>query len=120
MAKISHVTGVSSIMAKLRVGGLQQGMIMESRLKKAGLFVQRESQKVVPVEFGVLKNSAFTRKLKGVGFTADIIVGYTAHYAVYVHENLQARHKSGKTAKYLENSIKLNRRKILAIVVGKV
>jgi len=120
MARITHVTGVSSIMAKLRAVGMQQGMLMEGRLKRAGLFVQRESQKVVPVEYAVLKNSAFTRKLKGIGFTADIAVGYTAFYAAYVHEDLQARHKPGKKAKYLEHPVIENRRKILAIIAGTI
>lgn len=34
-------------------------------LKVAGLRLQRASQKIVPVEFGFLKNSAFTKKTKG-------------------------------------------------------
>jgi hypothetical protein len=31
-----------------------------------------------------------------------VVVGYTAAYAIYVHEDLKARHSPGKTAKYLE------------------
>lgn len=33
---------------------------------------------------------------------ASVQVGYTAAYAVYVHENLEAYHAPGKTAKFLE------------------
>lgn len=33
---------------------------------------------------------------------ATAVVGYTAAYALYVHENLEARHKEGKQAKFLE------------------
>lgn len=46
-------------------------------------------------------------KLKGLATKAkresskDVIVGYTANYALYVHENLQAHHTNGQ-AKYLE------------------
>lgn len=36
------------------------------------------------------------------GNAGDVIVGYTANYAMYVHEDLKARHKEGKVAKYLE------------------
>ena len=54
-------------------------------LKKAGLLLQRESQKVVPVDLGVLKASAFTRET-GAGFATVVYVGYTAAYAIYVHE----------------------------------
>lgn len=32
----------------------------------------------------------------------SVVVGYTANYAIYVHENLQAQHKDGKQAKFLE------------------
>lgn len=31
----------------------------------------------------------------------DVIVGYTAEYAVYVHEDMEARHAPGKQAKFL-------------------
>lgn len=33
---------------------------------------------------------------------ASVAVGYTAAYAVFVHENLEAKHKEGKQAKFLE------------------
>lgn len=31
-----------------------------------------------------------------------VLVGYTANYALHVHENLESRHKEGQQAKYLE------------------
>lgn len=40
-------------------------------------------------------------KAKELGGQGDVIVGFTQHYAVHVHENLQAKHKEGKTAHYL-------------------
>jgi hypothetical protein len=43
-----------------------------------------------------------TRKNNG-----DVIVGYAASYAVYVHENLEARHKEGKRAKFLEQPFRM-------------
>lgn len=33
----------------------------------------------------------------------SVQVGYSQHYAVVVHEDLNMQHKPGKTAKYLEN-----------------
>src|ERR1044072_1838716 len=59
--------------------GLQRGLV------KAGLRLQAESQKMVPVEYGPLKASAFTRA-DGTGFATIVTVGYTAAYAAYVHE----------------------------------
>jgi len=32
----------------------------------------------------------------------SVVVGYTANYAIFVHEDLKARHAPGKQAKYLE------------------
>jgi len=32
----------------------------------------------------------------------SVIVGYTAAYALHVHEDLKMRHKAGRQAKYLE------------------
>jgi hypothetical protein len=60
-------------------------------LSAAGLYLQRESQKIVPVQTGNLKNSAFTRRF-GLGVKIDVIVGYTAVYAAFVHEDLTKAH----------------------------
>ena len=84
-------------------------------LVKAGLFVQRESQKIVPVDTGNLKNSAFTRKF-GSGRLTVVVIGYTAAYAIFVHEDDQARHKEGKEYKFLEKAVRRNVRKINEIV----
>lgn len=61
------------------------GRHLEVGLLRAGLALQRESQLRVPVDTGNLKASAFTR-LEGEGLDAQVAVGYTAGYALYVHE----------------------------------
>lgn len=56
----------------------------QAGLFAGGLIIQRESQKNTPVEYNVLRASAFTnKKPKGVE------VGYGAEYAIYVHENME-------------------------------
>lgn len=65
--------------------GLRRG------LKKAGLALQRESMKIVPVQTGNLRNSAFTRA-EGSGFQTAVVVGYTAKYALFVHEIIGNAH----------------------------
>lgn len=118
MARLVAVTGVSKVLSRLRMsksataGGVGRG------LKMAGLFLQRESQKIVPVDEGNLKGGAFTRNIGGSGFDTDVVVGYVADYAVYVHEDLQARHKPGKQAKYLEKPAREKRGVMLGIVRG--
>lgn len=70
-------------------------------LYKAGLQVQSLSQSRTPVRFGFLKGSAFTRKEGGL----RVSVGYTAAYALHVHENLEARHTNGQS-KFLESALR--------------
>ena len=61
-------------------------------LQAAGLELQRASQLLVPVEFGNLKASAYTTS-KGKGFGTIVEVGYTAAYALYVHEKVAMKLK---------------------------
>jgi hypothetical protein len=64
------------------------------------LFLQRESQKIVPVQLGNLKNSAGSRVEISAGGKISAIVFYTAAYAVFVHENPNAAHGRDFNAKY--------------------
>jgi hypothetical protein len=43
-------------------------------------------------------------------------VGYTAAYAIYVHERLELTHKPGKQAKFLEQPFRENRQRIIDII----
>src|SRR5690554_511816 len=72
-------------------------------LLAAGLLVQRGAQKKVPVLTGNLKGSAYTRKA-GTPKQPAVEIGFTAAYAVYVHEDLEAHHENGE-AKFLEKSL---------------
>lgn len=57
---------------------------------------------------------AYSEGLQKVG-PFNIVVGVSAYYAVYVHEDLQAFHKVG-TAKFLQKAVDQNRSMILRIV----
>lgn len=102
-------------------------------LNKAGLMIQRESQLQVPVHTGALKASAFTRS-QGQGFETRVAVGYTASYAIYVHEAVHMKLKGMRRLpnppnkgrywdpqgrakpKFLEDPIYENKGKFLTIV----
>lgn len=64
-------------------------------LLEAGLIVQAESQKRVPIEYGKLRASAYT--IRGTKLLS-VVIGYSAAYALYVHENLEQKLK-GKPRK---------------------
>ena len=100
-------------------------------LSKAGLFIKGEAVERAPVEFGVLRNSAFS-KLSSISLSkkkkASVTVGFTAKYAPYVHEapmKLKGEPRTGKGKgvywqggenKFLEKAIKFNLREILGII----
>ena len=100
MASLVKLSGVGLVVKNLAKTGKRLAKGTERGLKKAGLHLQRESMKIVPVQFGNLKASAFTRNIGLGGFKTDIIVGYTASYAVYVHENPNAAHGKAFNAKH--------------------
>lgn len=85
MANISTITGLTDVLKNMQAKQAAMAAGCNKGLRKAGLLLQGASQKLVPVEFGILKASAFTRAA-GTGFNTVVIVGYTAKYALYVHE----------------------------------
>lgn len=91
MARITRFTGLKQVLLRMKREQSMQGVNVERGLKKAGLFLLAKSMKEVPVEHGVLKASGFVRH-KGSGFSTKVYVGYTAAYAIYVHENMDATH----------------------------
>ena len=117
MARVIEVTGAREIRRRLKRANVTLGSAVERGLKRAGLFLQRESQEVVPVATGALKNSAGTRA-EGKGWNTDVIVFYLQGYAVYVHERMDLRHKPGKQAKFLEGPAREKKDRILAIIAG--
>ena len=82
------ITGMQSVMSKLTKATSNINSALSRGLVKGGHFLQRESQKIVPVDTGNLKGSAFTRKLNW----DHVLVGYTALYASFVHEDLTKAH----------------------------
>lgn len=102
MALVKAIEGVKEILDNLRKEDQKLAQRMEGALKLAGLTLQRESQSLVPVHFGNLKASAFTRA-EGSGYDTEVSVGYTASYAIFVHEAvgmvLAGQPRRGKGAK---------------------
>lgn len=102
MAKVSGIKGLPQVLSNLKRAGKKVAAGVERGLKKGGLHLQRCSQKIVPVNMGNLKGSSFCRSIGGVGFATDIVVGYTAKYAVFVHEDLNKAHGEAFNVKYAE------------------
>lgn len=88
MGQTSFVTGAPAILQNIKLYKKQLAVGVSRGLFKAGLALQRESQRIVPVDTGALKASAFT-SAKGSGFGTVVTVGYTADYALNVHERVE-------------------------------
>lgn len=84
-------------------------------LYEAGTKIMAESQILVPVETGTLKRSGTVEEPVIDGDSATVTLGYgygeqinpnsgepATGYAVFVHENLEARHSPPTQAKFLE------------------
>ena len=134
-----QLKGVKEVLANFTLADKRVKAGAEIGLVKGGQHLVRESMKIVPVDKGNLRASVFIRKF-GFGTKTDVQVGYTAKYAVYVHEMLDRLHglaynikyaaqiATGKMhdrgpnqqAKFLEKPMKIERSAILGIVRNEI
>lgn len=115
------ITGKGKVLANMRRIAKKDGAFAKEaarKIKIGGLFIQRISQEVVPIDQDILRLTARTRNIGGSGFDVDVVISYGTNYAVYVHENLEARHKPGKQAKYLEAPIRKRRKEIFSVIAN--
>lgn len=95
--------GVERLNKQLKQEKRRKAKGFERGLIKGGLRIQRRSQILCPVEFGILRSTARTRS-EFSGFQTEVIVSYGTDYAVFVHEDLEAHHPIGR-AKFLEIAV---------------
>jgi hypothetical protein len=82
------ITGMDEIAKNLELRQRAFGVGLELGLRIAGDHLLRESQNLVPVEYGKLKASGYLTVIpKGLDSSAQ--VGYAAPYALFVHENVE-------------------------------
>lgn len=108
-------------MATLRLGGGLQGLdkvrkalertatkypgAVARALYQQGQIVQADAVKRAPVEFGVLRSSAYTSPPMGEGKDVSVDVGFGTVYAAAQHEGLDFEHPRGGEARYLANAL---------------
>ena len=136
----ARVTGLQDVLSNLNreinniEGDIHTGLV------KAGIFIKAEAVNMTPVDYGVLRNSAFRQTQRHANGSA-LRVGFTAEYAPYVHEmpgtlRGQPRSHFGRTRngvefgggsgtgnywdggepKFLEKAVKNNYSEILQII----
>jgi hypothetical protein len=108
-----YFTGLKEVEAKLQRelnrirGKTRRGVTV------AALEVKKRSLELTPVDTGNLRQSAYTRSY---GFLTEVgaEIGYTASYAVFVHE-VKAAHRTGQW-KFLETALRQLKGRILEIL----
>ena len=110
----AYLTGLNQVLANLNkeIRGIE-GRTAKG-LREAARLVRRDAQKRVPVDTGKLKASAYTRMIKGSSGPGTEI-GFTAAYAIFVHERMDLRHAVG-TAKFLQYALSNNTKEIVDII----
>jgi hypothetical protein len=85
--KVMYLEGIDRFLGNLNRADAKIGRAVEKGLKAGAIHLRNESMKIVPYQIGNLHGSAYPpRNVGGRGYKADIVVGYTAEYAVWVHE----------------------------------
>ena len=99
MANLRHISGLNQVLANTKKATALIRAGERRGLLRAGFFLQRKSQDIVPWDEGNLHSTAFTRpEMTALG--DSVIVGYTAEYAVYVHEDMEKAHGEAYNKKY--------------------
>lgn len=112
--------GMGNISKRLRLEMDRSARDIESGMMLAVAHVKGESMEVVPVEYGVLANSAFTDTEINANFVTGR-VGYTVEYAPYVHEMPSTYNftKPGTGPKFLEKPLEDNIKTVESLIAGK-
>lgn len=106
MASMIKITGMRAVLQKAMRASMKIKNNASNGLVKGGRYLQAESMRIVPVQTDNLRGTAFTRRIS----TFHVIVGYTAPYAAFVHENPNAAHGKAFNIKHAVEIAKANER----------
>lgn len=79
----------------------------------------REAQKLVPYQSGFLHDSGYAVQIPTAAGGTRISLGFTAPYALWIHENMDLYHPNGQ-AKFLEIPFRLAANTIKATLAGDI
>lgn len=99
------IEGLKTVLTAHKKAKDKTAIAIDEGLLKAAQMVFTASQKLVPVDTGLLKSSGKVEKGSGKGFSASASVVYDAPYATVVHEDLQAHHNPPTQARYVSAAI---------------
>lgn len=108
MAEPEYITGIdAAIKAVGKKLDRDMKYTINEGLKKCAEVILKKALKYVPVDTGALKASGRVEvEGQAKGSVARVVFGGTREtfYALYVHENLEAKHEAPTCAKFLERA----------------
>ena len=107
MAIAITITGIEALAAKFRALGASLPAAAGKALVQEGERIMTDAKRRTPVDTGALRASGQTAWPDVAAASVSVTLGFgntAVKYAVYVHENLAARHPVGE-AKFLENAV---------------
>jgi hypothetical protein len=97
------IEGIDDVIRQLDQMGEAMQQVASDAVVDYAFAIMGESMEECPHDTGDLRRSNFVDEVEDVGMIISLVMGYALYYAVYVHENLFARHPNGGKAKFLED-----------------
>ena len=119
MAQKKYVHGVDKAIDRInRHFGAMPTKAMPALLKSVSAIRKTSLTQFprVPVKTGNLRNSWTVRPFFNEQGNPLVLFGFTAEYALYVHEKVGANFKEGQGAKFFESAIIANHDRILRYI----
>jgi hypothetical protein len=104
MANQTVLLGSDTLKAALLALGARAPSVLAAALYQEAETVMTQAKGLTPVDTGALRASGHVEPPVLQGDTVTVTLGFGTDYAVYVHENLTARHPVGE-AKFLERPV---------------
>lgn len=101
-----RVTGDAEVRRKLQEYAKRYPEALAAAIYQEGFALWSAAVKRTPVEFGVLRNSAYAAPPVTRGSETFVEVGFGTDYAVRQHEGTHYEHPRGGEAKYLETAMR--------------
>jgi hypothetical protein len=128
MAKRNEIKGLSKVVSNLNkeIRNIQ-GRSMAG-LIDAAIIIRRDMDKtppLIPIDTGNLRASWTTSPIKRLGLIG-LVIGFTANYAVFVHELLASKNKKvnwnrpNSGPKFFQKAIERNAKNIINVIRNRV
>ena len=102
---VCTIVGIPETIKRLKRYREAGEIAAENAAIEAANLILEESLKLCPIDTGYLRSTGKI-VVQGSGYGIQVTVGYSADYAVYVHENLEAYHNPPTQAQFLSEVLR--------------